>query len=84
MVSMRGRRQNEKAAVDQAAFAKRLFDEAPHPPILDIERAEARERAHGGDGRQLAMLAMEIDAGRYIDIADAVAIGQAEGAFLSR
>ena len=43
-----------------------------------LERAEAARGAHRGDGRLPAVAAVELDRGADVDVADAVAVGQAE------
>ncbi|SCM79274.1 hypothetical protein KL86PLE_90320 [uncultured Pleomorphomonas sp.] len=71
---------HEEAAVDPAAVAARLLDEALHLAAGDFERAEAPRRLDRRHGRQGILPAMKSDKGVDIDIAHAIAVGQAEGA----
>ena len=75
-------RENEIAAVDPAAVAHRLLDEAAHAVAgIHAERAVAAGRLHRSDGRQLAVRAVERDQRADIDIGHAVAVGEAERLF---
>ena len=75
-------RQDEIAAIDDAAIVGGLFGKLVDLTGADIEAAEARGGRDGGDGGHLAMGLVEGDEARDIDIADAVAIGHAERLFI--
>src|SRR5664279_1403678 len=71
-------RQHEEAAVGPAAVAARLLLELAHARALDVERAEATRRLHGGDRRAGPLFAMEGHERRDVDVGEAVAVGEAE------
>jgi hypothetical protein len=78
------RREHEEAGVDRAAVAFRLFEETGDPVPLHVERAEPARRHRRGQRRLAAMGAVESDQSRDVDIADAVAIGHAEGVLVAQ
>ena len=55
------RRQNEKAAIDQATVAAGLFNERGYSLALTLQGPIAPGRAHCRDGRKLAMAYVEFD-----------------------
>src|SRR5579885_1557819 len=73
------RRQHEVAAVDEAAVAARLLDEGGDRVAVAFQRAVAPRRAHRGDGGELAVAEVEVDRRADVEIADAVAVSEAEG-----
>ncbi len=73
------RAKHEVAAVDQRAITLGLFLETDDAVLLDVERTEAPRRVSGGQRRDLAVLAVEIDRCADIDVGDTVAVGEAEG-----
>src|SRR5262245_21674700 len=76
----RSRLEDEEAAVDPRVALQALLGELLHAVALEREAAEARGRAHGGDGRELAVRLVERDELVEVDIADAVAVGAEERA----
>jgi len=77
--------EHEEAAVDHAAVTARLFDEAADlAAIADVDGAKARRRVGGGERVSLAMVAMEAKCGGDVDVADTVAVGEAEVVFVAR
>ena len=60
-------------------FALRFLDETIDRPVgLDVQFAEPRHGAHGRDGGELAMGAVEFDQFGDVQIGDAVTIGHHE------
>src|SRR6476620_10471002 len=71
-------RQHEKSAVDKAAVSARLFLKARDPVTLKIDGAKPARWLGCGDRRKSSFAAVESNACGYVDIRDAVAIGQAK------
>ncbi len=58
----------------------RFFGEVRYTIVgVQLRNAEARDRAHSGDGRQFSVRAMEFEQCADIDIRQPVAVGQHEG-----
>src|SRR5947209_1303327 len=58
----------------------RLLGEARHPAVFaDLKDAEARDGAHGRDGREFAVRAVKLDDGAEVNVGDAVAVSHHEG-----
>ena len=72
--------EDEEAAVDPGAVAVGLFLEASDLvlAVVQIERAEAAWWLGGGEGGEFALFPVEGDQGRDVDVADAIAIGEAK------
>ncbi len=64
-------------AIDEKTL--RLLVEAGGDTAVDRQLSESRGGAHGGDGRKLAALPVELEKGPDIDVGHAVAIGRQEG-----
>src|SRR5260221_1229270 len=71
-------REYEEAAIDEAAVAARLFLKAGDAVALKIDGAEPARRLCCRHGRKSSLAAVESDAFGDVDIAYAVAVGQAE------
>src|SRR6476659_8436035 len=76
------RGQNEKAAIDQATVAARLFDERRHRIPLTLQRPIAAGGTHRRDSRKLAVLEVEFDGRANIQIAQSISVGETEGLFV--
>src|SRR6185503_4052524 len=66
-------------AVDETAVARRLLGESDDGVAPALDRAVAAGRPHRRDRGELAVAVMEADQFADVHIADAVAIGEAEG-----
>src|SRR5271166_5510124 len=73
--------EHEKAAVDPAAVADRLLPKAEHARAVRLERPEPARRLRRGDGGEAPLPLMQRDRRLHVDVADAVAISDAEGLF---
>lgn len=71
-------REHKEAAVDPGAIAVGLFLEAEDSLVVEAKRTEATRGLGSGECGELAVLLMEGDQGGDVDVADAVAIGEAE------
>ena len=71
---------DEEGAVDPLVRVDRLFPECGDPVAGEGKAAEARRRMHGGQSRQPAMRAMEVAQSRQVNVGEAVAPRQHEGA----
>src|SRR5579885_263363 len=76
------RGEHEEAAVDQSPIAARLLDEGGYRVSLTLDGAVASRRPYCGDRRQSAVAKMKFDLRADIEIAQAVAIGEAECFFV--
>src|SRR5437870_3374551 len=76
-----GRRQHEKSAVDDGAVAARLFGKGGDRIAGALQRAISARRGDGADGCKLAVPVMKLDRRLDVDVAEAVAIGEAERLF---
>src|SRR4051794_9156941 len=70
--------EDEEAAVDPRAVPARLLEEPGDAVAVDLQRAEATARLHGGDGGERAAGAVVPDERGDVDVGDAVAVGEAE------
>ena len=70
------RRQDEEAAIDPAAIAHRLFLEPSHAIAQVLDRSEAARRLGRGHGGEPSFLAMQIDRGAHVDVANSISVGQ--------
>ena len=72
-------REHEVATVQPGAVSTRLLLESEHARTVQLDRAEAAGRLHGGDGGERTLLAVVVDQRRDVDVGEAVAVGEAEG-----
>jgi hypothetical protein len=75
------RLEGEEAAVDPALAGLRLLGELAHAVVLEGQRAEARRRPHGRDGRELPVRAVEAEQRACVQVREAVAVGDEERPF---
>src|SRR5437879_3308805 len=73
------RLQDKEAPVHPCAVAGRLFLEARDARLLDEYRAVTAGRLNGGQRRQPAVPAMEVEQFSDVDIRDAIAVSKAKG-----
>src|SRR5204863_2683149 len=74
--------EDKEAAVHPAFLELRLLAEAERHPVLHVELAEARERPDPGYRRELAVLPVEAQEGREVDVGEPVAVRAHEGFLL--
>jgi len=73
--------EHEEAAIDPGTITLGLLFKGKHPAALELQRAEAARGLHGGEGGPTALLLVKGDGFSDVHIANAIAIGEAEGAF---
>lgn len=75
------RREHEEAAVDQATVAAGFLGEAGDPIAVALQCPIATRWANSGNRGPLAMIPVEGDQGTDVDVAQAIAVSEAEGVF---
>lgn len=72
------RRQHKEATDDKAAVATGFFGEGRHGITVALQRTVASGRLHRGDSSESAVLLVKGDRGADIDVAQTIAVGEAE------
>src|SRR5277367_1627288 len=70
------RRQDEEAAIDPAAIAHRLFLKPSHAIAQVLDRSEAARRLGRGHGGEPSFLAMQMNRGAHVDVANTISVAQ--------
>ena len=81
-VRLHFRRQDKETAIDPTAVTTRFFQETLDLIAFQLQRAKPSRRLYCGDCREKARLFVLLDRSRDVDVADAVAVGQAKKSVL--